>query len=369
MICARAVTQPIEIIYMTQPYDMRTRSVTTHFARFLSGRSHYVSVKGASSNKREVKTGVPQGSVLASLLFIIVMNSLPTFLPSGNIFMYADDITLVVSGANTQIVNETLNMCLLKLHQWLQRSKLTLNVSKTKIMLVGSHQRMRTLGNPTLTASIAGQQLENVKCFKYLGVFIDNQLNFKKHIEHVSVIIKQKLSVVRRLRNILSKDHLKQLFWAYVLPHALYCCNTWSKRSLSNYEVLNKLYKRAAYIISKHTWDTPSQTVFEELKWPTFRELLDKAMVCLVFKCVHGISTVKVLNEFIFLDDVAQRNTRSTNKHLLKSYRCKTEFYQNTFFHAGTKLWNNLPIDVRLSKSLSEFKRKINTLKDKQENV
>ena len=83
----------------------------------------------------------------------------------------------------------------------------------------------------------------------------------------------------------------------------------------------------------------------------------------MVFKCTHGISTFNVQNSFIFLDDIAQRNTRSNNKKLLRSYRCNTDFYQNTFVNAGIQLWNSFPLHVRFSGSLAEFKRHINYLK------
>ena len=329
------------------------------FRSYLNERSQFVSVKGVSSHNREVSTGVPQGSVLGPLLFIIVMNDLPASISNGKLFMYADDVILVVSDATTQIINDKLNIFMAELHNWLLKNKLILNVQKTKVMLVGSHQRIRTLGDPTLRVSVTGQTIECVSLFKCLGVTFDNNLTFKKHIENISLIIKQKLGIVRRLRNILSREHLKQLYWGYVLPHALYCCNTFSKRSQYNCEVLSKLHKRAAYIISRHSWETPSQQVFNELKWPSLKELLDRAMACLVFKCIHNVSALNVTNGFVFLDEVSQRNTRSSNKRLLKSYRCSTDFYQNTFVIAGIQLWNNLTLCARCSGSIMEFKREI----------
>ena len=241
--------------------------------------------------------------------------------------MYADDVTLVVSGESTQIINDKLNRCMAKMNNWLLENKLILNAEKTKVMqgaltppwvmLLGSHQRIRSFADPILRVLVAGQPLEWVQLFKYLGVTLDRHLTFKKHIENVSLIILQKLGIVRRLRNVLSKNQLTQIYWGYVLPHILYCCNTWSKRSRQSIDVLGRLHKRAAYIISRRSWETPSHQVFNELKWPTLNELLDRVMACMVFKCTHSISTLNVQNGFIFLDDIAQRNTRSNNKKLL----------------------------------------------------
>ena len=85
-------------------------------------------------------------------------------------------------------------------------------------------------------------------------------------------------------------------------------------------------------------------------------------MLCLVYKCVNGNTTLKVQNGFVFLDDVAQRSTRSANKKLLKSYRARTEFYQNTFVNSGIQLWNNLPLTIRCSGTMADFKRQIKDL-------
>ena len=261
------------------------------FHSYLTERSNFVSIKGEASNNRQVSTGVPQGSVLGPLLFIIVMNDLPACISSADLFMYADDVTLVVSGESTQIINDKLNRCMAKINNWLLENKLILNAEKTKVMLLGLHQRIRSLADPILRVSVAGQPLECVQLFKYLGVTLDRHLIFKKHIENVSLIIRHKLGIVRRLRNVLSKNHLTHIYWGYGLPHILYCCNTWSKRSRQSIDVLGRLHKRAAYIISRRSWETPSHQVFNELKWPTVNELLDRVMACMVFKCTHGIST------------------------------------------------------------------------------
>ena len=137
------------------------------------------------------------------------MNDLPACVSSADLFMYADDVTLVVSGESTQIINDKLNRCMAKMNNWLLENKLILNAQKTKVMLLGSHQKIRSLADPIiLRVSVAGQPLECVQLFKYLGVTLDRHLTFKKHIENVSLIIRQKLGIVRRLRNVLSKNHL-----------------------------------------------------------------------------------------------------------------------------------------------------------------
>ena len=89
------------------------------FHSYLTERSHFVSIKGKTSNKRHVSTGVPQGSVLGPLLFIILMNDLPSCVPSADLFMYVDDVTLVINGESAQIINDKLNDCMTQINNWL----------------------------------------------------------------------------------------------------------------------------------------------------------------------------------------------------------------------------------------------------------
>ena len=106
------------------------------------------------------------------------------------------------------------------------------------------------------------------------------------------------------------------IYWGYILPHAMYCCTVWTNRSQLNYETINQLHKRAAYIISGCSWSTPSQQVLIQLNWSTLEALYSRALACMTFKCVHHLAPALLANKFILHDDVAQRTTR--NSHQLK---------------------------------------------------
>ena len=134
--------------------------------------------------------------------------------------MFADDATLYVSGSNLESVESQLNSAMNEVYKWT-------NDKNTKVMLLGSRQRLNTLQDKNIFAIIAK-------------------------------VMKQKLGLIRRNKYIFNVDQLKILYWGFVLPHALY----WSPSSESKYKILNTLHKRAAYIVSGYTWETSSETVF-----------------------------------------------------------------------------------------------------------
>ena len=266
--------------------------------------------------------------------------------------MYANDATLSVSGTSIQEIQNKLNHTMCKLHEWTLMNKVILNTDKTKVMLVGSHQRISTY-------DVNGKRLECVSNYKCLGVTIDVNLTFSKHVENISLLIKQKLGIVRRLRESLTQYQLKQLYLGYVLPHALYCCTVWSSRFKYNVDMLNKLYKRAAYIISRQSWHIPLRQVLNGINWPTLNELFDKATCCLVFKCINNLAPPAMSDQFVLLDDVMQRTTRNSNKNQLKPFKYNTEFYSNTSVNYGVKVWNKLTVEARLCLTTNVFKRMI----------
>ena len=188
---------------------------------------------------------------------------------------------------------------------------------------------------------------------------MDSNLLFSKHVERVALQIKQKLGILRRLRGTFNTRYLSMIYWGYILPHALYCCTVWTNRSHHNYEIINQLHKRAAYIISGCSWYTPSEQVLVQLNWSSLQELYSKALGCMAFKCVHQLAPSLLVDKFVLHDDVAQRTTRNSNQLKLKSNSCKTEFYKRSFVNSAISYWNELPAETRCSPNLNMFKSKL----------
>ena len=136
-----------------------------------------------------------------------------------------------VSGKSREEVEANLSRALEEVLLWIRRNRLILNSDKTKIMLIGSKQRLSSIGDKQLNVNLHGQELECVHEYKCLGVVIDSSLDFKKHMEYISKTIKQKLGIIRRTKYCFNDSQMSRLYWGHhVIPHILYCCNVWSGR-------------------------------------------------------------------------------------------------------------------------------------------
>ena len=98
-------------------------------------------------------------------------------------------------------------------------------------MLSGSKQRLCSIPDQHLSIKLHGQVVECVNEFRCLGVVIDNCLDFKKHVDYISKTIRQKLGIIRRSKHFFNDPQLSKLYWGYVIPHILYCCNVWQART------------------------------------------------------------------------------------------------------------------------------------------
>ena len=153
---------------------------------YLSCRSQKVCFKDCLSESIKISTGVPQGSILGPLFFIIFINSMNKAISHGKISMYADDTTLSVSGNNVGEISTKLTSDLHGIMYWLKRNKLFLNTDKTNIMLIGTNGKLRNVNEDDFHVVINNEDIREVKKAKCLGVLIDNELKWHKQVNSVT---------------------------------------------------------------------------------------------------------------------------------------------------------------------------------------
>ncbi len=152
------------------------------FASYLENRTQVTKVSNTSSEPGELTCGVPQGSILGPLLFIVYINSLSSKLDDYACFLYADDTAIVTTGDELNSVARNLENALATSQQWMNDNKLTLNLTKTKVMFLGTTQKTQESTNTVIKCN--GEVVDKVETFKYLGVMIDKNLRFSEHVEY-----------------------------------------------------------------------------------------------------------------------------------------------------------------------------------------
>jgi hypothetical protein len=151
------------------------------FKSYLSQRTQYVSYKGVESEHYDISYGVPQGSVLGPLLFIIYSNDIPNAITHRKTVLFADDTTIYCIGKNLHQLQSQMNQDLGQLNNWFRANQLSVNASKTKYMLIGKQQSYE---HKTLNLTLNDEDLERVQNTKFLGLYIDEHLQWDSHISH-----------------------------------------------------------------------------------------------------------------------------------------------------------------------------------------
>ena len=187
---------------------------------------HYVSIGGVKSDKISIKCEVPQGSVLGPLLFLLYINDFSNCSKILDIHLFADDSNLFLSDKNLINLERVINCELVKVKDWLNANKLTLNVSKSIFVIFHSHKKKV---NHNLKISINDVALEQKQNTKYLGIIMDSNLNWKNHVHQISAKVSKRIGILSKLRYYLDRTILKQLYYAFLYPYLTYGLVVWGK--------------------------------------------------------------------------------------------------------------------------------------------
>ena len=327
---------------------------------YLTGRSQRVKLydrKGSKilSDELRVDCGVPQGSVLGPLLFLLYINDLKNASILFKTITYADDTNMFMSHRNLTDLYASANSELRKIENWFSSNRLCLNVAKTSYQLYTS-KKVDIV--PTLY--ISNTQIKREKVVKFLGVLVDESLTFKEYINHICKKVAVGIGFMFRSRDTLEEDQLNTLYNALVLPHLNYCSLIWSINFKTHLQRIFLLQKRAARVILGMQYLESVSRRFIEIGMKPISMLRDLKCMITVYKIKHGMlpTTVRSLLEWRIPND-RQPLLRHTGQLIVPF--CKTVYKQHTFKAYAPKLFNNLSnlSEIHLDVPISTYKRKV----------
>lgn len=330
-------------------YGIRNKELSW-FKNFLIGRTQCTKVNKSISDATQIHIGVPQGSILGVILFLLYINDISTALNYCKVSLFADDTLIYIVGDDIGDCERKMNIDLDNLFNWLNMNKLKLNVSKTKCMVIGYTSMLM---NPHI--KINNDEIECVKSIKYLGVIIDSKLNFNEHCDYVCKKIAKKLAFLGRIRSKVSKACAINIYNTIILPHFNYCSTILFLCNQQQLQRLQILQNRGMRIILKCGIRTHIRDMLNKLKWMNIRNCLTYNALVLIFKLKNNLLPSYMQRHIDYVGGYYYLRNRGDFR--LPLYR-KTST-QNSLLYKGTQVFNNLPSNIKNELRLSIFKKKI----------
>ena len=308
-----------------------------------------------------LQTGVPQGSVLGPILFTSFISPVHCIATQFGVHQhqYADDTQLYmeISRDPSDPGISNLESALQSLSSWFLHNGLALNPEKSEAILIGTHARNRTISNTQV--NVAGAVIPLSTSLKLLGVHLDNNLNFNKHVNSVAKSCHFHLRALRHIRSTLDLDSAKLIGHALVSSRLDYCNSLLYGAPELSISRLQRVQNALARVVLQKNSATPSAPLLNSLHWLAVHSRISFKIATITYKSLHLQSPnylASMLRPYMPI-----RNLRSSNSLLLSSHPSKTNFGSHAFQSAAPIIWNKLPVDIKYAPSTASFKAHLKT--------
>ena len=334
------------LIYKLSCYGLKESAIEL-LASYLSNRKQTSSINSILSEPEYVKTGVPQGGIMSSLLFIIFINDifdLPLF---GSIQMYADDSVIKYSCNTITELQSNMQHDLNIIYDWLLANKVQLNIEKSNYIVFSLSGNYHPI-----SLSIDGKNLHQQIRVKYLGLTLNYSLKWSDHITLVKSKIAPIIFALARARRYISEKTAWNIYYTYVYPHISFMLPLWGKGTNNELNTISILQNKCVKIIRKLDYLFPTSLIYDA-KVLNLSLLTKFETICLIFKIKY-----KLLKCNIVLPNISHIHsypTRRRNDFYIST--CRTSKAQNNVFYYGLLLYNELPPNLKNIDSVEIFKK------------
>ena len=322
------------------------------FQSYLSDRTQFVDLNGITSTEQSIQVGVPQGSILGPLLFLLYINDLPASLSKMLAVKFADDTNLVIRGRSLEDLANDINSDLASVNDFFKANKLKLNVEKTK--MVCFRKKGKTINEVPIM--LDGAKLSYNDSATFLGITLDCNLNWEQHCIAVANKIARNSGLLNRLKHYLPKASLKILYDSLVSSHFLYGLEVWGACPAKMKKRLTVIQKKCVRIISKANWNSHSEPRMKELKILKFEDQHLFQCATLVFDMLN-----KNAPDIFDLQKEQYLNTELTTRSSVnKPNNIRLLSYSNSqlksFSSLAPAFWNTLSESLQAAESRNLFK-------------
>ena len=346
------------VLFKKMKYLGFTNKTISWFRSYLKDRSFKVSIENVFSDSGSQLCGVPQGSILGPLLFLLYINDMPQSVKC-DLFLYADDSCLVFQHKNVKEIEKQLNEDFANLCDWFVENKLSIHFGedKTKSILFATKMKVKKVDKLDITyKNIKIKQHSKVS---YLGCILDETLNGESMALHVINKINSKIKFLYRKNNLLSPALRRLLCNALIQPHFDYAVSAW-------YPNLNKALKnklqtaqnkciRFCLLLGNRKHIGLSE--FEKINWLNINDRFEQCLAVSAFKFFNNKCPL-YMSEIFVPTNSDRASTRNSYKKLTQPFR-KTMQGQGSISYIGPSVWNKLPENIKRSDSMNSFKHNV----------
>jgi hypothetical protein len=307
---------------------------------YLNNRMQNVSLNGASSENQPITCGVPQGSILGPLLFLIYIDDLRFSLNNCSVFHFAHDTNLLFSLKNPKLWSKVINQELKNLFEWLCSNRLSLNASKTEFSIFRPPQVNL---NERVTLRLNGVTIFESPKIKYLGIILDGRLTWKHHVNEICKKLGRSLGMIYKTRKLCNENILRSLYFSLFNSHASYGLAVWGQCLSKNFVKIERLQKRIIRAIIFADFNAPSKPLMKDLQILSIKDLYSTKIASLMWDFDHGLLPHSLNSLFARRSSLHNINLRNVSEgRLYTANRYNTNYGPKSFSLVGSKLLNDL---------------------------
>ena len=320
------------------------------FQSYLSGRRQRVVLPGSFSEWVYIKAGVPEGSILGPLLFLLYINDIVKNIGS-NIRLFADDTSLFIIVDNPTTAALCLNSDLEKLSRCAAIWLVTFNPSKNEIFLI-SRKINKPIHPPLYMQNV---QIQEVSSHKHLGLYFSNDCSWHQHIDYIKQKAWFRIHIMHKLKFKLDRKSLETIYLTFIRPLLEYGDVIWDNCTQYEKNELDKIQNEAARITTGTTKLVSLDNLYKEVGWQTLHRRRQDHKITLFYKMFNQLTPV-YLSSLIpqQVNAISHHNLRNSND--IHTIRSNTSLYHNSFLPSTLRQWNSLPVEVRQLNAISSFK-------------
>ena len=302
------------------------------FRSYLSNRKQFVSLSGHSSILEFILHGVPQGSVLGPLLFLIYINDIPNAVSFSNPLLFADDTALLYSDSNPKYIESRVNLDLHRLLNWLHANKIALNATKTEVIIFRNPKKQL---NYDIRLKLNGKYISPSSHVKYLGILLDEHLSWNFHLNSLATKLRKTNGIISKLRHFVPRSTMRSIYFALFHSHISYASIVWGQ-NISNTSRIFLLQKAAIRLLTFSNFDAHTKPLFSLVSILTLPDLIFLFNTILIhdtlnFKSPSAIQDTLNLSQLPGRHATRRQNAKAltipsvrTSKHGLNSIRYRT---------------------------------------------